>query len=1019
MNNTPIGEEKRHKTRCKHIARVTLKAEQLFKDAFSNAEMITNSEQFSERWDKFEERLFNTFGQQKDFRLSFKHGENLLKKYKEKYGWSYSPTSTIITNTPAKQYRDTQWLNQAWALYDAYQEWRNSHLDNSIGDINSRYQTLLLSLIFESGQGNIDVVMSFHKQVTEKGIDNLKRFNCYSYLTLTLDNEQLNTNAIINDERITQFHCFLSIQTLAQLRLWDKIDTKAWKAPVGVDAVFNLLTKNIIKHKHTPTTLKRWCGCAMFWYEHNVNNNLSEALLEFRVGRTVSYSLPSDNLIALLSPKISPVESASFYHFKSDINVKLPNKSLRTSRSTITLISSQFYDELKTIFQKSNSKHKISPSKMTEFLIHFLDMYQLESWQVIFVEWLIYKLQGCKVSTTKNYFQILIKDWNLLNTIHNLTLQTDSEAIEALYQQQIDRHKTEKSKVFFTKRLQDLHGFCSSNLNLPPLGDEFFHVNHNQKHTRSGLISDPLFTQLLTHINTLTDINAFDKLALQSICIISYRCGLRINEIYKLQIRNIHSCSVGWIEVRPNQLGDNKSASSLRKVPLFPLLLKHEESIVSEYLRYKREIAKSTATPLFNIGYDIHKPFDKFSVSSYVGAFLKATSGLSHLVFHHLRHSCLTRLQLMLELKDANKVFPYFYSYAEEQHDRIHSLIFKKTLTQGYWEIAQFAGHESPEMTFKHYFHFSDLLAAPSANYYQQSLTLENAMKHGYLSRRQFQYINRKVNNVTVAHAYKRLIRSLHIQSIVDIKEPINQPTVNLINTNKERYSIELCHCILEAISQGIDIQSLAYKYRLKQETIDKWLKNTNYLKSLETNTSINNPGVKKYHRHFHHSRANALTPGRLKTKEEKEYIKKFNIKLRDYYPKHTKEIQVQILYALTHRSINQSGILFSNPKALTTFISELSFAIPKSHWRAITLYMKSSTIKAEWKESLKGLKTISGKEGVITGRSGHGSVRLELINPTEQKMIQNNHMTKYSSHLLVYILYFTFVMVANIDGIN
>nr|VVV06322.1 hypothetical protein AW0309160_03812 [Aliivibrio wodanis] len=34
MNNTPIGEEKRHKTRCKHIAKVTLKAEQLFKDSF-------------------------------------------------------------------------------------------------------------------------------------------------------------------------------------------------------------------------------------------------------------------------------------------------------------------------------------------------------------------------------------------------------------------------------------------------------------------------------------------------------------------------------------------------------------------------------------------------------------------------------------------------------------------------------------------------------------------------------------------------------------------------------------------------------------------------------------------------------------------------------------------------------------------------------------------------------------------------------------------------------------------------
>lgn len=70
--------------------------------------------------------------------------------------------------------------------------------------------------------------------------------------------------------------------------------------------------------------------------------------------------------------------------------------------------------------------------------------------------------------------------------------------------------------------------------------------------------------------------------------------------------------------------------------------------------------------------------------------------------------------------------------------------------------------------------------------------------------------------------------------------------------------------------------------------------------------------------------------------------------------------------------------------------------AIPKYHWRAVKLYINTSTIKQEWQTILTGMTITEEKQGTKSGRSGKGSIRLELISPSEKQYTNSGKVEKY-----------------------
>lgn len=1006
-----IGEALREQKRNAHIENVKEKAESLFNEAFITPYQIQSTTDFIQCWNLFEAGLLKTFGQQKDYRLAFKCGETQLRKLKSQHKWPYSPPSTIVTNRPEKQTRQPNWLKTAWNLYDQYEQWRQTR-NRDTHDIALRYQSIILSLIFESGQQSAGVVKAFSKLLSIGDDLNLISFSCYTYLPLFIENNQLNTNTSHNGERVTEYQCYLSIHTLGQLKLWrDTVKNEQikqeWKAPDNSKEIYRRITEGFSISDLKLTGLSALCSCAGFWYEKKMNTMVSQALLDVRNGRTATYSLPESNLIQVLRPTINIPEDVSFYHFGQDL--KLPSRSF-TSNSLFAsgLPVSAFLSVLKKAFKKENGL-KLSPTALRTSLDSLINDYDLEAWQECFVHWLKIKLDNCQPSTVNNYQCTLIKDWIYMNTECSLNKHVMTDDLAEIYQHQINRHSTRKSKHHFTARLKDLHAYAVVSLGLPALEEDFFHCDATRKHTRAGIIDEPLFKSLLSHISLLKDLNDSDKLALQSLCITSYRCGLRLVELYKLQMGNVSECEEVWLDIRPNALGDNKTACGLRTVFLMPLLLADEKEIVKRYLQHKRTVATMKSDPLFTMGDDTKQPFNKAAVSNYVGQMLKVTSELKHLVFHHLRHSCLSRLQIMLESESPQRLLPHAYPYDKEQTKHIKKLLFKSTYQQGYAEIAAFAGHESPSMTFSHYFHFSDLLAAPHRDLYLQKIDMNEALNTGVFTHHRYNEMHSKHSEVKMGHGFEYLIKQLNITPIKFSDEQYTQQSVSLITDTKPIITFDTCRKVLSAIEQGKEVNELVFKYRLDSDTIEKWLQNVEYIKSLRPD----NDGGANNSRFFPSNRQHTLTPGVL-TRVEKKYITIFNQKLRDHYPTHKQEFTTQMHYYLHHVCVSRAGIRFTSPTVLTNFITAFSFAIPKSHWRAVTDNMISSTQKKEWDKVLKGITINKNCDGTSAGRSGLGSVSLELKDPSEQSRIEKGAVRKYSTSLLKTLMFYAFVMIGN-----
>ena len=217
MNERKVGEENRHKIRLKHTEAVKKKSTELLAISFPAPSAIPSEALFLSGWETFSQSLIDTFGKQTDYRLAFNHAVNQIKAYQNKYSWPYSPPSHLITNKPSTQLRDQSWLKGAWALHDSYQQWKEASTRDDVRNINFRYQSLLLSLLMDSGHCNIDIIKSFNLLLkTTKDIQ-IQSFSEYTFVPLHLNNEHLNSNDYQDGEPITIYQCYLSLKTLGQL----------------------------------------------------------------------------------------------------------------------------------------------------------------------------------------------------------------------------------------------------------------------------------------------------------------------------------------------------------------------------------------------------------------------------------------------------------------------------------------------------------------------------------------------------------------------------------------------------------------------------------------------------------------------------------------------------------------------------------------------------------------------------------------------------------------------------------
>ena len=994
-----IGAEHRHQDRLHQIAKIKKLAKKMFGKAFPSPKQIPSDENFVKAWQNIDTELHNTFGAMRDYKLAFNHLVHLINAQKEENGWQVGAPSYLITQKATKQLRNKAWLQQAWAFQHAYNLWFDALNHTRITTPAQCYQALMLSFMCHSGHSHRHLVEAFSAQLNQP--ITLYQGTQQSFIPLSINEKTYNTNDYgLDGSAITQYHCYLSPLTLGLIYLWGKLDRTAWHHPTNQQQIYLAITAQLSGVSEAfPNTLTKLAACAIFVAEQLPNANISQALTEYAIGHTKSYSLPLTNLARITSTKVNPCSMNSFYDFSSLLTIE-PS----TYKEESALVRDDLFVEIAKAVKRDNPKTKLSRHTLLARLNRLTSTARPLN-QRILLEWLIEKAHSCKPSTIATYHSSLTRRWLFATDPCNL-IALDAEEFESLYLALIDEVKTAKAKAYLAARLTQLHGFGVNRYGLMPLLNSIEPDEDNRKHTRAGFIDEALFAALLTQVDRLQDINNEEKITLQTLLIIGYRCGLRLGELIKLQLDDIEQSGKGWVRVTSNAFGDIKTAAARRKVPLFSMLLKSELAIVNQHLMLKRAKAGNKNQLVFTLGQDSHRPIDQFLISNFTKHVLRELSGLSHLVFHHLRHSCLSRLQIMIEIEHAQQILPNAVPYSCQQEIKIKHHIFGKSLRNKYYALAAFAGHSSPETCFNSYFHFSDWILGQQLNEVRLPISKQVAMSLNVASRGHYQALTAEHKVVWPKHFTTYLNNKLKPTTLINRNTPENQVDDDTVTpANEKKYSIELCYTVLERLDQGSDIQDIAFTFRLNNNIIERWITNAKYIKELHTQ----NPDRRS--RHFSPERQHKLVPGKLRSSDEQQIVSKWVVSFRQHYKAHREEINWAITYALNHTNISQSGVHFNQPSELKRFIAAVDFTIPKSYWRIITNSIDHSALKADWQDAYQGIRAKRGKKSSPDGRAGRGTARLELRHPNEKQIKTQRKIKKFSSHALMYLFHMMGIM--------
>jgi hypothetical protein len=166
---------------------------------------------------------------------------------------------------------------------------------------------------------------------------------------------------------------------------------------------------------------------------------------------------------------------------------------------------------------------------------------------------------------------------------------------------------------------------------------------------------------------------------------------MRLGELIKLRLMDIEPGDIGWLFIRNNKIGNNKSSVALRKIPLFILLTSDEEKLVSAHIQNQRiflqlpcipsqlhchiHVTNKPNTLVFCEAQMSSMPLNRQQISNMTGQLLRQLAPDCHYVFHHLRHSALTRLQVVINIElfehnfdesFAAHILPYSYQQSRQ-----------------------------------------------------------------------------------------------------------------------------------------------------------------------------------------------------------------------------------------------------------------------------------------------------------------------------------------------------------------
>ncbi|MCY9824117.1 site-specific integrase [Aeromonas media] len=951
-----LGRDKRRQDRKDEAEVVITQAIKIFRHHLP--EMLEESpctDRFERLWPDIDAQLRRDLKTQHAYRFAYSVICQKLEMGNRQGVWCIAIPPPYLTVRRPHPFRSEHWHQATITMANATHTWRPT-LSEPTQDPDLLFARFLVCGILYGGLNRPPLWLALGRALLE--IQPLSGNRELAWLTLTLEPGDLPSNSYCRHDKhdgnaehnemnqtglraITQVNYMPDPISLGVLRQFLKHRPATWRPPTKQEECLGLLQKELGK-EISPQAL---CRGAISLTEHQLGTELPQVLLEYAVGRTPSASLSLAYWHRLLEPRLFPATQDSYQRFLSTgSQVSRPTASgNRPSHKPYLL------DELRAIFRQDPAAPKGPKAVITDLeTLGKTSAFTLS--EQVLVSWLqsLILIRRLAPSTAQRYLESIGKEW--LSMTAQLPLSSyDGTDFAELYHSILNRPRSQYQRDYMAGRFQDMHAFAVQAFDITPLPEPLATGEKNIPHVSAAVVDEPLFASLLTQIDCFTDADFALRGMLKCFLIMAYRTGLRPGELAKLRLMDVEPSPVGWLFVRNNRHGHNKTDAALRKVPLYPMLTATENDLLKRYIGERRMRADSKSELLFHAAGNPHERVNIQQISLMAKSVLYQLSGGLHYRLYHLRHSCFSRMQLLLHhdlVPLPDFVQQALLPYPTTQREEIVRLVAGQgRLRDRYMALAVMAGHSSPEITLNNYLHFTDLL-----------LGCHLARNQTTLSRQESQYLfgisTNKVHTLENGHEKQTPLTPARLTPYLLTKLGVYQAkpprrgrqgiqAKTLADADRASHYVQ-SEAVLKYLEKGKEQREIANQFGLSEEQVATW-----HASAIELGNLITQ---KRRSRLIPRHRQRQLLPAELSTTAEKHAqadALKVCQTMRNK-PRQMAEFRWAICYCLTNSNSSHAGIKFTDPKTFRRFMAFVSKLYPWSQWQ-LALYTPQDKPAKRW----------------------------------------------------------------------
>ncbi|MBE7635951.1 tyrosine-type recombinase/integrase [Sneathiella sp. P13V-1] len=567
--------------------------------------------------------------------------------------------------------------------------------------------------------------------------------------------------------------------------------------------------------------------------------DLSNALAECAMGHQVTAPLPPEFYRFIFEDKQWPIVKLDLHQYGAlDRERASANRRLYKAKNFGRL-------EYKKLRNAISSKTEAGAKRSSHEVMQKLRLLETKNWCLsvsIMRDWALKLLaeDKIKVTTLNTYISRISSHFREMDATCDLQ-EMEPEEFEACYAEIMETVKTAAKKNDLAWYVNRLHEFCVDKYDFPLLTNNIAAGPNSIPVVRAGYISQKLYSATLESILRQNHWSGDFIRSIRLLVILAYRTGMRIGEILKLQLSDVVGDKQQFVVLRPNRYGNNKTNSSKRVLPVQTLLSKDEFGEFRTLLRNRNSVAKSKNELLFCSSNNGYIAWNAITFSRMLSDLMRKLSGIETIVFHHLRHTALSNLQVIIE-KESGLAY-FLTGFSEQKQKEIYVAICgsENAKLGKYWCLAKAAGHVNPETTFRHYLHFSELISSLKLN---QSIEVYSRKLLSNISGLSLNKLTRLAGETerTIPKLPAQMLKPAFCEKLPKSEEMrVVSEAYEPAYPSHEDFMIDMRHShdvvlrILQHIENGRSIERIAEEFLIETTMIENYVENCHLIQNQNT----------------------------------------------------------------------------------------------------------------------------------------------------------------------------------------